>query len=277
MNDSSIDSAVSAAVLLRSTATANYCWCAEWTTGALTKHEHGSVFPELPGFKSRFWLFCCLSRDALDNPLANWTLLSLNLSSFFSVLAFLPSRFFKMPVTASRAFLRQSQFLTRRTAVRHASSTSETASKASESASSAASKASEGLSRVSSSAGPAIGNAAQGVGNALKKVGGRTGKVISFVECKQKLFSGYFRMCYFRSLGFSMGGGSGGCYYRSPCHSSAPASLMGIAYSNAAISGCTWLTICFSGLAMIPPTVYYSRVGLELGKLVFRGQNMSPP
>lgn len=29
--------------------------------------------------------------------------------------------------------------------------------------------------------------------------------------------------------------------------------------------------------AMIPPTVYYSKVGLELAKLVFRGQNMSPP
>ncbi|KAH8649486.1 mitochondrial ATP synthase g subunit-domain-containing protein [Tricladium varicosporioides] len=27
----------------------------------------------------------------------------------------------------------------------------------------------------------------------------------------------------------------------------------------------------------IPPTVYYARVGLELSKLVFRGQKMSPP
>ncbi|ODM16263.1 hypothetical protein SI65_08262 [Aspergillus cristatus] len=116
-----------------------------------------------------------------------------------------------MPATASRAVLRQSQFLTRRTAVRHASSSSEAASKASDKASSAASKASEGLSRVTSSAGPALTNAAQGLGGALKKVGGRTGKVISFVE------------------------------------------------------------------SMIPPTVYYSRVGLELGKLVFRGQNMTPP
>lgn len=37
-----------------------------------------------------------------------------------------------------------------------------------------------------------------------------------------------------------------------------------------------WLTI-YAVLAMIPSTVYYSRVGLELGKLVFRGQNMTPP
>ncbi|KAL3481943.1 mitochondrial ATP synthase g subunit-domain-containing protein [Aspergillus californicus] len=116
-----------------------------------------------------------------------------------------------MPATASRAVLRQSQFLTRRTAVRHSSSTSQAASKASETASSSASKAQEGLSRVSSSAGPAISNAAQGLGNTLKKVGGRTGKVISFIE------------------------------------------------------------------SMIPPTIYYSKVGIELGRLVFRGQSMTPP
>ncbi|KAL4936837.1 hypothetical protein BDV06DRAFT_204124 [Aspergillus oleicola] len=116
-----------------------------------------------------------------------------------------------MPATASRAVLRQSQFLTRRTAVRHASNTSQAASKASETASSTASKAQEGLSRVTSSAGPAISGAAQGLGNTLKKVGGRTGKVVNFIE------------------------------------------------------------------SMIPPTIYYSRVGIELGKLVFRGQNMTPP
>ncbi|KAE8355357.1 mitochondrial ATP synthase g subunit-domain-containing protein [Aspergillus coremiiformis] len=116
-----------------------------------------------------------------------------------------------MHASATRAVLRQSQFLTRRTAVRHASSTSESAQKAGEAVSSAASKASEGLSRVTSTAGPALSNAAQGVGSALRKVGGRTGKVITFVD------------------------------------------------------------------SMIPPTVYYSKVGLELAKLVFRGQNMTPP
>lgn len=85
-----------------------------------------------------------------------------------------------MPVTASRAVLRQSQFLTRRTAIRHASTGPE-ASKAKEAASSAVSKASEGLSRVTASAGPILSNATQ----ALRKVGGRTGKVISFVDCKK--------------------------------------------------------------------------------------------
>ncbi|KAL1304555.1 hypothetical protein AAFC00_003532 [Neodothiora populina] len=29
--------------------------------------------------------------------------------------------------------------------------------------------------------------------------------------------------------------------------------------------------------SLVPPTVYYSKVGLELGKLVFHGQKMSPP
>lgn len=29
--------------------------------------------------------------------------------------------------------------------------------------------------------------------------------------------------------------------------------------------------------ALIPPTVYYSRVGLELARIVFKGQNMAPP
>lgn len=112
-------------------------------------------------------------------PSATSKSLSLLLQSFFF------SVVFKMPATASRAVLRQSQFLTRRTAVRYASSTPESAQKASEAASSAASKASEGLSRVTSTAGPALSNAAQGVGSALRKVGGRTGKVIAFVDCKK--------------------------------------------------------------------------------------------
>lgn len=30
-------------------------------------------------------------------------------------------------------------------------------------------------------------------------------------------------------------------------------------------------------LALVPPTIYYSKVGFELSKLVIRGQKMSPP
>jgi len=31
------------------------------------------------------------------------------------------------------------------------------------------------------------------------------------------------------------------------------------------------------GTALIPPTVYYSKVALELGRIILRGQKMSPP
>lgn len=37
------------------------------------------------------------------------------------------------------------------------------------------------------------------------------------------------------------------------------------------------LTLPSSLIAMIPPTVYYGKVGLELAKIVARGQKMSPP
>ncbi|KAJ5614760.1 mitochondrial ATP synthase g subunit-domain-containing protein [Penicillium herquei] len=124
----------------------------------------------------------------------------------------------------SRAVLRQSQFLTRRTAVRHASSSTEKATQA-------AAKAQEGLSKVTATAGPAISNAA----SALRKVGGPVGKVVSFVDSslrssvhvkmRSEALLGYPRIC--------------------PTHD--------------------------------PPTLYYSKVGIELGKLVFRGQKMSPP
>lgn len=85
---------------------------------------------------------------------------------------------YKMSPIASRAVLRQSRFLIRRTAIRHNSSTPEAANKAKQTAS----KASEGLSKVSSTAGPAISGAAQNIGNALRKVGGPVGKVVTFVE-----------------------------------------------------------------------------------------------
>jgi F-type H+-transporting ATPase subunit g len=103
-------------------------------------------------------------------------LVSLHTHSFFFFLLAL----LKMPA-ATRAILRQSQFLTRRTVVRHASSTSEAASKAGQSASNAASKAQEGLSKATAAAGPALSNAA----SALRKVGGPVGKVVSFVDCKR--------------------------------------------------------------------------------------------
>jgi F-type H+-transporting ATPase subunit g len=41
--------------------------------------------------------------------------------------------------------------------------------------------------------------------------------------------------------------------------------------------GMRLLMICCGDIALVPPTIYYSRVGLELGKLVFEAQKMSPP
>jgi hypothetical protein len=89
-----------------------------------------------------------------------------------------------MSPTATRAVLRQSQFLIRRTAVRHNSSTSQAANKAKETVSNATSKAQDGLSKVTSSAGPAITSAMQNVGGALRKIGGPAGRVVSFVDRK---------------------------------------------------------------------------------------------
>ena len=86
----------------------------------------------------------------------------------------------------SRALLRRPHIA--RLAIRNASSTSEAASsgaaKVQQGASQATSKASEGLTRVTSTAGPALDRAGQAVTNALGGIGGRTGRMISFVQCK---------------------------------------------------------------------------------------------
>lgn len=110
------------------------------------------------------------------------------------------------PTTVSRAVLRQSRFLTRRTAIRHNSSSSQAANKARETAQSTVSKASEGLSRVTSTAGPVIANAAQNIGSALRKIGGPAGRVISFVD---RMSSPHYVHCPFigilsRSLLYSL-------------------------------------------------------------------------
>lgn len=100
-----------------------------------------------------------------------------------------------MSSAASRLMLRHTQFVTRQTALRHASTTSEaaqavsdTATKSKEAASNIASKASQGLERVQSSAGPALSGAIQRVNGALGRIGGRTGRIINFGTCKWMCF-----------------------------------------------------------------------------------------
>jgi F-type H+-transporting ATPase subunit g len=75
---------------------------------------------------------------------------------------------------ATRSLLRHTRFVLRRQPARHASTAAETA----------VSKASEGLTRVTSSGGSAVSSAAERAKNALSSAGGRTGRVISFVECE---------------------------------------------------------------------------------------------
>ena len=95
-----------------------------------------------------------------------------------------------MSTTApSRIMLRHTRFIVRQTR-RHASTTEaakDTAAKTKETASNVTSKASGGLSRVTSSTGPAVSRAAQAASKAISNIGGRTGRMISFVQCESKL------------------------------------------------------------------------------------------
>ncbi|KDN64171.1 hypothetical protein CSUB01_03324 [Colletotrichum sublineola] len=132
-----------------------------------------------------------------------------------------------------------------RLAVRFESTTTK---KATESAKDAANKASEysakaaqGLSRAASAAGPALSSAV----SALGKVGGRTGKVVNFIE--------------------------------STCHPRQTV-LRGLTLPTAfsRYFGCA-IADGYATTEQVPWVIYYSRVGLELSKIVFHGQKMAPP
>ena len=89
--------------------------------------------------------------------------------------------------TPSRLMLRHTRLGIRQTVKRHASTVeaaTDTAAKSQEAAANATTKASQGLSKVTSSAGPALSGAAQGVNKTLGSIGGRTGRMISTVECE---------------------------------------------------------------------------------------------
>ncbi|KAL8802717.1 MAG: hypothetical protein Q9182_003615 [Xanthomendoza sp. 2 TL-2023] len=157
-----------------------------------------------------------------------------------------------MSAVATRLTLRRARIFGPRSAQRPASTTSQasdavssTATKSKEAASNATSQASQGLSRVTSSAGPALSRFGQGVSSTLGKIGGRTGRIISSVE--------------YRLSDLVL-------------HETDPdldAMIL------APILQCRPELI--STAALIPPTIYYTKVGFELSKIVFRGQKMSPP
>jgi len=126
---------------------------------------------------------------------------------------------------------------------------SEAGSKAKEAAGQAKSKASEGLSRVQSSAGSAMKSTSSALSNAVSRIGGPIGRLVGAVEgelqASQELHLDDQRLSSLEDLDRGHVSRSGADRFFSP--------------------------------AAIPPTMYYSRVGLELSRLVFQGQKMSPP
>ncbi|KAF2090934.1 hypothetical protein K490DRAFT_62266 [Saccharata proteae CBS 121410] len=176
-----------------------------------------------------------------------------------------------MSLAASRQVLRHSRFAVRRVALRNASTTSEAAGAAKEKAGQATSKASEGLSKVQSSAGSAMskaGSMGSAAMNRLGALGGRTGQFISFVQYHSRksieLSSGLYSNCAENPQLKKLTGSSltQKCpFIRIP--------------GNGGKTSHKKLTASIA--ALIPPTVYYSRVGLELGKIVFQHRGMSLP
>lgn len=94
-------------------------------------------------------------------------------------------------VAPHRSMLRHTRFIARQSTRRHASTTeaakntaANTAAKTKETASNVQTKASQGLSRVTTSASSGLSRASQGISTAISRIGGRTGRLISFVECE---------------------------------------------------------------------------------------------
>ena len=147
--------------------------------------RNGSTSAELLNF---LFLTCglefdqiCSSRSTISDPIATdrsiWWVLG-DLSSMSAV-------------ASHRSMLRHTRFITRQTTRRHASTTeaakdtaANTAAKTKETASNVQTKASQGLSRVTTSAGSGLSRASQGISKAVGRIGGRTGRLISFVECE---------------------------------------------------------------------------------------------
>lgn len=147
-------------------------------------------------------------------------------------------------------------------------------SQASSTASEVSSKATQGLSRVTSAAGPAIANAAKGVSGALSRVGGRTGRLVAFVERKQITYPPAPSLALLPTEHTSRGGWLIPARRRGVVQG-----LPNVPMQHTQLDLTSWLQwLTVSSLAGQTPLVtYYSKVALEMAKLVVRGQNMSPP
>lgn len=145
-----------------------------------------------------------------------------------------------MSAAAARAALRPSRFAIRHTPARNASTTSETAS-------SAASKAKETASNVTSKASEGLTRVQESAGSVASSAGSAASTAAAGVQGRVgRLVSTV--QCTFGQI--------------SQIDSVCPPTEC-------------WTDL--SCIALIPPTVYYSKVGLELGKLVVHGQKMAPP
>lgn len=96
-----------------------------------------------------------------------------------------------MSTPASQLILRHGRLLTRKTTIRHASTTAEatqaasnTLAKSKEIASEVTSKASDGLTRVQSSSGTVLSRVARGVNRTIGGIGSRAGRLIVFSTCE---------------------------------------------------------------------------------------------
>ncbi|KAF2128082.1 mitochondrial F1F0-ATP synthase-like protein g subunit [Dothidotthia symphoricarpi CBS 119687] len=145
-----------------------------------------------------------------------------------------------MSLAASRAVLRQSTFAVRRAGIRNASTTSETAGAAKDKV---ASKASEASSKASDVASKASSSAKEASSTVQSKASEGLSKVTS-------------------SAGAAM--------------SKAGDALNSAANSAAKVGGRTGRLVGrIQGL--VPQTIYYSKVALELGRLVVQQRSMAPP
>ena len=144
------------------------------------------------------------------------------------------------PNTLSRLAFRQSRWIfQRRTASSTTEAAAQTANKAKESVSEATSKAQQSASQATSKASQGLSRVSSSAGNVLSSASNAAGSAISGVGGRTGQLIGY---------------------------------VQGTDVST--ILRHLQLTI-MPGL--IPPTVYYARVGGELAKIIYRGRSMQPP
>jgi F-type H+-transporting ATPase subunit g len=148
-----------------------------------------------------------------------------------------------MSLPATRAVLRQTARLTGRSARRFESTTA----KATEAAQDTASKASQTATKYKSKASEGLSRVTSSAGPAISGAAKSVGNALGRIGGRTGRLIAFVESVYSRRQ----------LYER--LHT----------FWNSIANGTT--------IGQIPPTIYYARVGLELSKLVFQGQKMTPP